>query len=190
MKKKAIIKLIKSVAKLLVRVFYDVEINKCDSKWFTKYNIGYLWALRSIPHRIKRRDIRVPYGKDAIIISGKNLQIEPSSINCLQADIYLQNRLNTVVIGKDCYIAQHVGIITEQHNVYNLDNHNKGEDVTIGNSCWIGMNAVIMPGVILGDHTVVGANSVVTHSFSEGYCVIAGAPAKLIRKIEKHHNRV
>jgi acetyltransferase-like isoleucine patch superfamily enzyme len=47
------------------------------------------------------------------------------------------------------------------------------------------MNSVILPGVELGDFTVVGAGSVVTKSFKDGYCVIAGNPAKVIRLLEK-----
>lgn len=41
------------------------------------------------------------------------------------------------------------------------------------------MNAVILPGVELGDYTTVGAGTVVTHSFA-GHCVIAGNPARVI----------
>ena len=47
------------------------------------------------------------------------------------------------------------------------------------------MNSMILPGVTLGSHTVVGAGSVVTKSFPEGYCVIAGNPAKKIKAIKK-----
>jgi acetyltransferase-like isoleucine patch superfamily enzyme len=47
------------------------------------------------------------------------------------------------------------------------------------------MGAKILPEVELGDFTIVGAGSVVTKSFSEGYCVIAGNPAKLIRKLDR-----
>jgi len=46
------------------------------------------------------------------------------------------------------------------------------------------MNSVILPGIILGDHTIVGAGSVVTRSFPEGKIVIAGNPARLLKKIE------
>ncbi len=176
-------RLVYSVARFMLSLFYSKEV--LDSKWFNRYHIGYLWAFKSVFRRIRHRSIKVPYAKSATIFSGRNLQIASSSINCLQTDIYLQNRLNRVTIGENCYIANHVGIITEQHDVYNLEKHCSGSDVTIGDWCWIGMNSVIMPGVILGDHTTVGANSVVTKSFPDGYVVIAGAPAKVIRKLEK-----
>lgn len=65
----------------------------------------------------------------------------------------------------------------------NLDRHEEAKPVLIGEKCWIGMNSVILPGVILGPHTVVGAGSVVTKSFVDGYCIVAGNPAKIIRKI-------
>ena len=42
-----------------------------------------------------------------------------------------------------------------------------------------------MPGVELGDWTVVGAGAVVTKSFPEGYCVLGGVPARLIKSLEK-----
>lgn len=45
------------------------------------------------------------------------------------------------------------------------------------------MNSVILPDVTLGDHTVVGAGSVVTKSFPDGYCVIVGNPARKLRDL-------
>jgi lipopolysaccharide O-acetyltransferase len=55
-----------------------------------------------------------------------------------------------------------------------------GKPVSIGDKCFLGCNVVIMPGVKLGENTVVGANSVVTVSFEAG-SVIAGSPARLLR---------
>lgn len=54
-------------------------------------------------------------------------------------------------------------------------------DTVIGNDVWIGQNATILPGVHIGDGVIVGANSVVG-SDVEPYTIVAGNPAKAIRK--------
>lgn len=54
--------------------------------------------------------------------------------------------------------------------------------VTVGPDAWIGVGAVIMPGVTIGEGAVVGANSVVTRSV-EPYTVVAGAPAHMIKEV-------
>jgi len=59
------------------------------------------------------------------------------------------------------------------------------EKVIICDYSWAGMNSVILPGVKLGSRTIVAAGSVVAKSFPEGYCVIAGSPAKIIRYLDK-----
>jgi len=45
------------------------------------------------------------------------------------------------------------------------------------------MNAVILPGVHLGDHTIVAAGSVVTKSFPQGNCILGGVPAKVVKEL-------
>ncbi len=55
--------------------------------------------------------------------------------------------------------------------------------VVIGRDCFIGANAIILKGTVLGDGCVVGAGSVVTGRFEPG-CVIAGNPARVIRRLE------
>jgi len=59
----------------------------------------------------------------------------------------------------------------------------KVNPIKIGKNCWIGTNSTILPGIELGDRTIVGANTVVTKSFSEGNVIIAGTPAKIVRKL-------
>lgn len=56
----------------------------------------------------------------------------------------------------------------------------KGNTV-IGNDVWIGYNAIIMPGVNVGDGAIIASGSVVTKDV-EAYSVVGGNPAKLIRK--------
>jgi acetyltransferase-like isoleucine patch superfamily enzyme len=99
---------------------------------------------------------------------------------------YFSNRDGgRIYIGSGTWIAPNVGIITTNHDPAYPSRHLPARDVRIGNNCWIGMNAVLLPGVELADGTVVGAGAVVTRSFLEGSCVIAGNPARLIRNIDK-----
>ena len=55
--------------------------------------------------------------------------------------------------------------------------------VRIGSNCWFGVNCVVTSGITIGDRCVVGANSVVTGDVPEG-TIVAGAPARVLRKIE------
>lgn len=92
---------------------------------------------------------------------------------------------NGIEIGDFSIFGPGVGIISANHDPANLDRHLPAEPIRIGSYCWIGMNAVILPGVQLGDHTIVGAGSVVSTSYPEGYCVIAGNPARVVRRTEQ-----
>ena len=53
--------------------------------------------------------------------------------------------------------------------------------ITVERGCWIGQNVVIMPGVTIGAHTVIGANSVVTKSVPPR-CIAAGSPARVLKR--------
>ena len=57
--------------------------------------------------------------------------------------------------------------------------------VRIGKNVWVGRNVCIMPNVSIGDGVIIGANAVVTHDIPS-YVVVAGIPAKIISKIDKH----
>lgn len=97
---------------------------------------------------------------------------------------YIQST-GKIYLGDYTQIAANVGIITANHDVYCNKEHVPPKEVRIGKYCWIGMNSVILPGVTLGDFTIVGAGSIVTKSFPEGCCIIGGNPAKIIRHLEK-----
>lgn len=58
----------------------------------------------------------------------------------------------------------------------------------IGDNCFIGMNAIIMPGVTLGSNVIVGSGSVVTKSFPDDV-VVAGNPARIICTLEDFYNK-
>lgn len=96
---------------------------------------------------------------------------------------YIQG-IGKMYIGDYTQIGPNVGIITANHDLHDNRMHIP-EEVRIGQYCWIGMGAIILPGVTLGDFTVVGAGSVVTSSFPEGHCVIGGNPARMIRTLQR-----
>jgi len=87
--------------------------------------------------------------------------------------------------GDFCVIASNVCIGSFNHDAYNISRYTHKGGITLGNYCWVGANAVILSGVALGDHTVVAAGAVVTRSFPEGHCVLAGSPARVIKALER-----
>lgn len=60
--------------------------------------------------------------------------------------------------------------------------------ISIGDDVWVGGAVVVCPGVTIGQNSVVGAGSVVTKDV-EPYTVVAGNPAKVIRRLERHEEQ-
>ena len=89
-----------------------------------------------------------------------------------------------IYVGDYTQIGPNVGLISSNHS---LNDNRKAEFsvVRIGKYCWIGMGVIILPGVDLGDHTIVAAGAVVTKSFPLGYCVLGGNPARIIKSLDK-----
>lgn len=114
----------------------------------------------------------------------ENIQFNPEDMhNFFSPGVYFQALGGKIIIGDGCYIGPNVGLITQNHDLNNLVLPGKKGDVILGKNCWIGMNSVLLPGVVLGEHTIVAAGSVVTKSYINGSCVIAGNPAKVIKVI-------
>lgn len=73
-----------------------------------------------------------------------------------------------------------INAFTYDENVYKYDINNKKYSTVIGNDVWVGVNAVIMGGVKIGDGAIIGANAVVTKDVPP-YAIVVGAPAKVIK---------
>ena len=67
------------------------------------------------------------------------------------------------------------------NNQYENSEIRNNKSVVIGNDVWIGANAIILPGITIGDGAVIAAGAVVTKDV-EAYGIVAGNPAKMIRK--------
>lgn len=105
-----------------------------------------------------------------------------------------------LIIGKFCAIASDVKFIMNgaNHNLncfttypfgifgnswenrISVEGENKG-DTVVGNDVWLGYNALILPGVKIGDGAIIAANAVITKDV-EPYTIVGGNPAQVIRK--------
>ena len=94
-----------------------------------------------------------------------------------------------VIIGNDVTISANAQIIVASYDVKKfLDSGPDAKDhvyseTIIGNNVWIGAGAIVLPGVTIADHVIIGAGSIVTKSIKDSWCVYAGNPARLIRKV-------
>lgn len=106
-----------------------------------------------------------------------------------------------LIIGKFCQVAAGVNFIMNGANhkmnsvttfpFYIFKDWNQASpalkelplkgDTVVGNDVWIGQNVTIMPGVKIGDGAIIGANSTVASDVAP-YTIVAGNPAKVIRK--------
>ena len=96
-----------------------------------------------------------------------------------------------VTIGDDCFIGPNVSIYTACHPIDPIERNTRQEyakPVTIGDNVWIGGSATILPGVSIGDNVTIGAGSVVTKDV-ESNTVVAGNPAKIIRRIQPSNEK-
>lgn len=131
--------------------------------------------------------------EDAVVVrpyaqiwSGGTVRIGQGSEIGERCRISIANSLN---IGEKVLLSPNIYITDCDHEYRNLKIPvidqgvvQKGQTVTIGDSSYIGINAVIVGNVKIGKHCVIGANSVVTKNVPD-YCVAVGSPAKVIKKL-------
>lgn len=173
------------ILKVIGPLFFDRTY--LTGRHFEPGGDGWRWVSRSIlTQRLLRYNRQVPWPVSPFIVisNPRNLSFHVDDLNNFQTiGCYFQNFAGRITIGRGTYIAPNTGFITANHDFMNPSVHLPGADVTLGEHCWIGMNAVILPGVTLGPHTVVGAGAVVTQSFPEGRVIVAGVPAKVVKRL-------
>ena len=164
-------------------------------RWFVRM-LAPLYQHRgkhSVVHRSARMDTP-PYRKFSL---GDYSVIESfACINNAVGDVVIGDHTriglhNTIIgpvtIGCHVNLAQGITVTALNHNFEASDKRIDEQGVsttpvTIEDDIWIGANAVILPGVTIGNHSVVAAGAVVTKNVPP-HSLVAGVPAKIIKQI-------
>ncbi|MGN0384902.1 MAG: acyltransferase [Lachnospiraceae bacterium] len=165
-----------------------VIFNKGGAKLKIGENVTIKSSLLSNLVGLYSRTIIVTRAPGAIIEIGDNVGISGATIYARKG-IYVGD--NTC-IGGNCKILDNDfhPIEVEERNKLLRDTNGgdsalvPSKEIKIGKNCFIGCNSIILKGTILGDGCVVGAGAVVCGMFEDN-CVIAGNPARVIRKLDR-----
>lgn len=177
--------------------------------------VKYIWAARALIYKpfFKHIGSMSYMGKPCFIEGGKGISI--GNKTRIFPGIRMEARgTGEISIGNNCAIEQNVHIISqdcklniESHttisaNVFISNVDHEYEDVgksvmdqpvvvketSVGEGCFIGFGATILPGTRLGKHCIVGSNAVLKGDYPDN-CVIVGAPGTVIKKYNNKNRR-
>ena len=116
-------------------------------------------------------------GSECLIKIGKNTSIQGAHINA-------QEHNTSIVIGEDCMFSGNIVIRTsDSHPVYCMETGkriNEAKSVHIGNHVWLGVQVFVLKGCSIGNNSIIGTGSVVTHDIPAN-SIAVGIPAKVIK---------
>ena len=135
------------------------------------------------------------YSRTIIVTRAPGDEIEiGDNVGISGATIYARKKIS---IGENTCIGGNCKILDNDFHPIEAEARNKllrdenggdsdlvpSREITIGKNCFIGCNSIILKGTVLGDGCVVGAGAVVCGKFEDN-CVIAGNPARVIKRLE------
>lgn len=169
-----------SAKALYLVCYYGIAMRLFDAPMPFSWVCGRVRAL--LARRIfKRCGQRVLVGSGAVFGTGHLIEIgDDSAIN---RDCWIAN---DTVIGDDVMMGPRVTILSGSHEFSDTTRPMREQGapprrpVRIGNDVWIGTQAIILPGVQVGDHSIIGAGSVVTTDV-EPWTIVGGNPVRAIR---------
>ena len=90
-----------------------------------------------------------------------------------------------IEIGENCMLSYDIEIRnTDSHKIYDKNTNeriNEGSSINIGNHVWLGMRAIILKGVTIGDNSIVAAGSIVTKNVKAN-TIVSGNPARQVKE--------
>ena len=167
--------------KLKLAIYYVIIQNLPHSRFWKASNWVRIWYLSKIL-KIMSYDQNSKFEYKIYISDAKHIKL--GSFVRINENTFLQGE---VKIGNYVMIAPNVSVYSKTHRHHDistpmvLSGETQTKTVVIEDNVWIGINAVILPGIRIGQGAIVGANSVVTKDV-EPFSIVGGVPAKIIRK--------
>lgn len=171
----------------LRQLFCSAYIRTIGSFAFRKVGKGVVFdgipdIVTTNSHIIIGDNVRI--GRSCVFYSSGCSKISIGSETTINNSCYISAQ-ESISIGRNCLIANHVNIRDHDHAFGDLANPIRSQgfiasSVCISDNVWIGAHVVILKGVRIGEGAVIAANSLVTGDV-EDYAIYAGSPARLIR---------
>lgn len=125
-------------------------------------------------------------GKNVVFRSGCRVSVNEGAEltvgeNCLINSNSKIETFTKISIGNNTIISEEVFIRDSNNHRIKQNGYKVSERITIGNNVWIGMRAIILPGVTVGDGSVIAAGAVVTKDVPSK-TLVGGCPAKVIKE--------
>lgn len=129
--------------------------------------------------------VRFKSGKVYLLqTSGQHIRLGEETT--VEGAYLLVDEAASIDIGRDCMLSTDINIRTgDKHSILDMVTGariNHSRDVVIADRVWIGRAVQVLKGARVSSESVVGACSVVSGVFTESNCVLAGVPARIIRR--------
>ena len=113
-------------------------------------------------------------------------QIHIGCFSTMEGGHFASTEGKTISIGKDCMFSNQIVIRNgDSHAIYDIVSNlriNSSESIFIGNHVWLGAEAKILKGSIIGDNCIVGTGAIVTGHCTDTHSIYAGIPARKIKE--------
>jgi len=158
-----------------VTIHEPFSFNSCSFK------IGNNSNIEIMPSQHEIANLYITATNESEIFIGENF-------SCRGCCIENHDEKNLKVnIGNDCMFSYGIRLrVSDGHSIYYLNTkqtiNNPQRGIIIGNHVWIGLNSTILKDTNIADNSIIGAHSLVNKSFYDRNVIIAGNPAKIIKR--------
>ncbi|QRV01733.1 sugar O-acetyltransferase [Arcanobacterium phocisimile] len=154
---------------------YQDEFNSLPSAdWDAHYRVLTRWLGEVGEGVIVRAPLHVDYGIHTSI--GARTFV---NYDCIFLDVA------PITIGENCQIAPRVQLLTAWHPLeptLRSEGWEGGSPIVVGNNVWLGAGVMVLPGVRIGDNSIIGAGSVVTKDIPAN-TIAVGSPARVVKEL-------